>query len=135
MATTGRVVIGVIAGAVLWAVLWIGGTTAAQAAFPELLDPSRRLEHVGALLGYIAYSVLLSLLAGYAAAAVAGLPAAMRAVWALAVVQLAIGVFFEISYWTLLPVWYHVLFLLLIVPATVLGGRLRTAARPTTLVR
>ena len=124
MGTTGRVALGVIAGAVLWAVLWVGGTGAARAALPELLDPTQRLDHAGALLGLIVYSVVLSVAAGYVAAAVAA-TSAMRAVWILAVLQLAIGVAVEYSYWELMPVWYHLVFLALLVPATVYGGRLK----------
>lgn len=124
MGTTGRVALGVIAGAVLWAVLWVGGTGAARAALPELLDPARRLDHVGALLGFIAYSVVLSIAAGYLAAAVAK-ASAMRAAWILAVLQFGIGIAVEVSYWNLMPVWYHVVFLALLIPATVYGGRLK----------
>lgn len=126
MGTTGRVVLGVLAGAVLWAVMWVGGTGAARAALPELLDPAQRLDHVGALLGFIAYSVVLSVIAGYAAATVATTNA-MRAVWILAVLQLAIGIAVEASYWELMPVWYHLVFLTLLIPATVFGGRLKAA--------
>lgn len=124
MGRTGRIALGVIVGAVLWAMLWVGGTKAAQAAWPELLDPTQRLDHVGALTGYILYSVVLSVLAGFVAAAISR-PAPMRAAWILAVIQLAIGIFTEVSYWSLLPVWYHLVFLALIVPATVYGGRLK----------
>ena len=126
MGTTGRVLLGVLAGAVLWAVLWVGGTGAARAALPELLDPAQPLDHVGALLGFLAYSVVLSVAAGYAAATVAA-ASAMRAVWILAFVQLAIGIAVEVSYWELMPVWYHLVFLALLVPATVYGGRLKAA--------
>ena len=126
MGTTGRVLLGVLAGAVLWAVLWVGGTGAARAALPELLDPTRPLDHAGALVGLLAYSVVLSIAAGYTAAKVAGMRA-MRAVWILAFVQLAIGIAVEASYWELMPVWYHLLFLALLIPATVYGGRLKTA--------
>jgi len=126
MGTKGRVALGVVAGAVLWAVLWVGGTGAARAAMPELLDPSQRLDHAGALLGFIAYSVVLSVAAGYVAAAVAR-ASAMRAVWILAVLQLVIGIAVEVSYWNLMPVWYHLVFLALLIPATVYGGRMRAS--------
>lgn len=126
MGTKVRVALGVIAGALLWAALWVGGTGAARAAMPELLDPTQRLDHVGALLGFIAYSVVLSLAAGYVAAAVAQANA-MRAVWILAVLQLVIGIGVEASYWDLMPVWYHLVFLALLVPATVYGGRLKAS--------
>jgi hypothetical protein len=68
--------------------------------------------------------VLLSILAGYVTATVASRDP-MRAVWALAVVQLALGIGIEVSAWNLTPVWYHLVFLALLVPATVYGGRLR----------
>ena len=130
MGRSGRVIVGVLAGAVVWAVLWVGGTSGARAALPELIDPTQRLEHVGVLLGFIGYSVVLSIIAGYVAAMLAGVAdrtTGMRAVWILAGLQLALGVFFEISSWDLLPVWYHLVFLALIVPATVHGGRLRVS--------
>jgi hypothetical protein len=49
----------------------------------------------------------------------------MRIVWVLAVLQLGLGVVAEVSYWSLMPVWYHIALLAPVVPATVLGGRLR----------
>ena len=124
MGKTGRIVLGVVAGVVLWGLLWVGGSSAAQAAWPDLIDPEVRLDHLGILGGYLIYSVILSLLAGYVAAAIGG-AAAMRTVWILAVVQLGIGIFTEISYWDLTPVWYHLVFLALVVPATVVGGRMK----------
>ena len=124
MGKTGRIVLGVVAGVVLWGLLWVGGSSAAQAAWPDLIDPEVRLDHLGILGGYLIYSVILSLLAGYVAAAIGG-AAAMRTVWILAVVQLGIGIFTEISYWDLTPVWYHLVFLALVVPATVAGGRMK----------
>ncbi len=124
MGPTGRVILAVLAGAAIWAVLWIAGTQGAQAAFPDTLIPDQRLEHTGFLAAYIVYSVVLSVLAGYVTAAVGG-PDPMRAVWILASLQLALGLAFEISAWSLTPAWYHIIFLALIVPATVYGGRLR----------
>jgi hypothetical protein len=45
----------------------------------------------------------------------------------LAVLQLLLGIGFEASAWNLMPVWYHLVFLALIIPATVMGGRKRAA--------
>lgn len=126
----GRATLAVIAGAVVWAVLWVGGAMGAQAALPDLLDPTQRLEHVPALLGYITYSAVLSVLAGFVTAAVRG-PSPMRAVWVLAWIQLALGVGIEASGWALTPAWYHLVFLALLVPATVWGGTLRAASSST----
>jgi hypothetical protein len=124
----GRAILAVLAGAVVWAILWVGGTQAAQAAFPDTLRPGQPLAHTGALVGYLGYSVLLSMLAGYVTAAVARTEP-MRAVWGLAVLQLALGIAFEASAWSLTPVWYHLVFLALIVPATIYGGLIRLRRR------
>lgn len=125
----GRAIGAVLSGAVLWAALWVGGTMAAQAAFPEVLDPTRKLEHVPALMGYVMYSVALSVLAGFLTAHLRG-ASPMRAVWILAGIQLALGIGFEASAWSATPVWYHLVFLALLVPATVFGGILRGEPSP-----
>jgi hypothetical protein len=124
MGKIGRTILAVLAGAIVWAVLWVGGTQAAQRAFPSLLAVGQPVINAGALLGLIAYSAALSILAGYVTAAVASREP-MPAVRALAVLQLVLGIGFEVSAWSLTPIWYHVVFLALIVPATIYGGRLR----------
>lgn len=130
MKNIGRTIIAVLAGAAVWAVLWIGGTQAATAAFPNLLAAGQPVTHTGALVGLILYSLPLSALAGYVTAATA-VGDRMRAVWILATLQLVLGIFAETSSWTLTPVWYHLVFLALLVPATVYGGTLRVRQRPT----
>jgi hypothetical protein len=124
MGKIGRGILAVLAGAILWAVLWVGGTQAAQSAFPSLLAMGQPVTNAGALLGMIFYSVALSILAGYVTAAVASREP-MPAVRALAILQLVLGIGFEVSAWSLTPVWYHLVFLALIVPATVFGGQMR----------
>ena len=49
----------------------------------------------------------------------------MKTVWVFAMIQLVVGIGFEVSYWEMTPVWYHLVFLALIVPATVWGGILK----------
>lgn len=122
----GRILLAVLAGAAVWAALWVGGTQAVASALS--LAPDEPLTRPGVLLGYVLYSVILSVLAGFVSAVVAGIRP-IPAVWTLAIIQLAIGVFVEISYWNLMPVWYHLVFLALIVPATVYGGRRRARGR------
>lgn len=130
---TGRTILAVLAGAVVWAVLWNAGTLGAQAAFPDTLAPDRPLTHTGVLLAYIGYSVLLSILAGFVTAAAAGAHAVTSVRW-LAGLQLVLGLVFEIAFWNMTPVWYHVVFLALIVPATLYGGTLRARGRTPTRI-
>jgi hypothetical protein len=120
----GRAVGGVVVGFVLWTVAWVGFGAAMQAAMPDLVVPGRPLAHAGVLLAFIAWSAVISVAAGYACAAVRG-TAPMRAVWALALVLLAVGVAVEVGSWGMAPAWYHLAFLALLVPATVWGGGLR----------
>ena len=136
MAKAGRVVVAVVAGAAVWAVLWIAGTRATQLMFPELAAANQPLTHTGVLWSYIVYGSLLSLLAGYTTALAAGNHATI-AVRVLAVLQLTLGIIAEVSYWSLTPVWYHVVFLALVVPVTIYGGmlRMRQHGATTTLAR
>jgi hypothetical protein len=124
MKKTGRVVLAVVTGVVLWGLLWNVGTLGTQRLLPALAAPGEPITHAGVLLGFIAYSVVLSVLAGWVAAGVAG-EGGRIAVLALALVNLVIGIGVEVSYWALMPAWYHVIFLALVVPATLYGGRLR----------
>ena len=120
----GRAIGGVVVGFLVWSVLWLSFTMGAQALFPDVIDPTRRLEHTGVLLAYVLASVVASVASGFVCAAVRGDASRPTAVWTLAVVLLVVGIAVEVSYWALMPAWYHLLFLALLVPATVWGGSL-----------
>jgi len=95
------------------------------ALLPDLIVMGESVTNVGLLIFLIAYGgVALSLLAGYVTAAVKG-DDATGAVRILAGFQMALGLFFEITGWALTPVWYHVVFLICIIPMTLAGGKLR----------
>lgn len=123
----GRMIGAVVAGAVVWAALWLGMNAVLPSMLPDAVVPGQPLGDVAVLLFLIAYSVALSVLAGYTAAAVAR---SMTAVKVLAGLQLLLGVVAEAASWELLPIWYHLVFLALIVPATLLGGSLRIRPEP-----
>ena len=114
----------VLAGAVLWTVLWLGSTSALVAAMPDRLVPTEPLTETPLLLLYIGMSVVFSVAAGWLTAAVARSRPIGHA-FALGVLQLALGIGFEASAWDLTPVWYHLVFLVLLLPGNVAGGWLR----------
>lgn len=124
-----RSILAVIAGAAVWALLWIGGTSGLAALFPDLTRPDERLTHVGIMITLIVYSVLLSVLAGWTTGRLSRADA-VRDATILAAIQLVLGIGFQASAWSLFPIWYHVVFLGLIVPATVYGGRLAARRQP-----
>lgn len=122
----GRTIGAVVVGVVLWGVLWNGGNAGLGAA--GIIAVGEPIEAAPVLLGLLAYSAVLSVLAGWVTAAIRGAPEPMGAVRALAGVNLAIGIVVEIMYWSLMPVWYHLVFLGLVVPMTLLGGRMKADA-------
>ncbi len=124
-----RSVVAVLAGAVVWALLWTASMNGLQAAFPERIQPDAYLGDVAILSVYIALSVAYSVIAGYVTAVVARRREVPHAL-ALGLFQLGLGIYFESTYWILLPVWYHLTFLALLVPGNVFGGWMRAQRRP-----
>jgi len=116
-----RITLSVIAGVVLWGVLWNLGSMLTMSLFPDQVQPEQPIASVGILIGLIVYSVILSVGAGFSTAKI-GKEHARSAVHILAGVQFAIGAFFEYTYWELMPAWYHIIFVALVIPFTVIGG-------------
>jgi len=123
-----RSILSILAGAVLWTALWLPFTRAMQAAFPSVIVPDQYLGHVPSLLTFLVASVVFSVAAGYLTALVAKSKPVLHAL-ALGILQLALGIGFELSYWALLPAWYHLVFLALLIPGNVGGGGLRARRR------
>lgn len=126
-----RSIASIVAGAVVWAVLWVGSSAGLATALPHIIQPGVRLENVSVLVLYIVLSVIFSIGAGYVTAMVAKRKEIAHTL-ALGLLQLALGIYFELSYWELLPVWYHLVFLVLLIPGNVSGGyiRMRRVLRP-----
>ena len=125
-----RIALAVAAGAVVWGVSWNLGTHGLQRIFPELLRPGLPVSHAGVLWGLIAYSVALSAVAGCVTALVATPERRRTAVALLAAIQLALGIAAELSYWELMPTWYHLVFLALVAPVTLWGGSILGSSMP-----
>lgn len=120
-----RAALGTVAGYALWTALWVGGGRGLARVFPEEAAAFRdggALTATGYLACALVLSVVCSLLGGRVAASLAR-DRARGAVPALAALLLLTGVGVHIAYWSRLPVWYHVVFLVLIVPVTLIGGR------------
>ncbi|MDA0378068.1 MAG: hypothetical protein O2899_01135 [Bacteroidetes bacterium] len=118
-----RIVLAVLAGFGLWGIVWNAFTSAMMALFPDDLVANEPITGTGFLVMFILVSAAVSVLAGWASVRV-GQDRAATAVRALAIVNLVFGIAVEVSYWDLMPAWYHIIFLILVVPATLYGGRL-----------
>lgn len=118
-----RAVLGVIAGYLVWTVLWLGGNAVLFSEITQTVSAKQSFSAPGPLVGVIALSVVCSIAAGAVCAAIVrNRPRA--AVLVLAALLLMTGVAVELGQSTLVPLWFMVAFLVLIVPVTVLGGRL-----------
>lgn len=123
-----RSILSVVAGTASWTVLWLTTNVALQAALPGSYRPDGSVESAG-LLGFIlAGSVVFSIVAGYVTAALAA-RGEMKHALALGILQLAIGIPVQIAAWNLLPIWYHLSFLVLLLPGNLAGGALRLSRK------
>ncbi len=124
-----KVVIAVVAGYAAWTVLWLGGNAALFAEAAEVVGAGEAYTEAGPLVGALVLSVVCSVVAGLLCAKLAG-ERAKGALTTLAALLLATGLGVQGGVWDLMPVWYHVTFLALLVPVVVVCGR--AAASPTT---
>jgi hypothetical protein len=120
-----RIVLAVIVGFVVWSVLWITAGRTIVSVMPDHFDAeTRATESASVLLLLNFVSVVVSLVAGWTAAHLAR-RRARRAARILAGLLLLVGLVVEIGGWGMTPAWYHIVFLVLLAPATLAGARLR----------
>ena len=75
------------------------------------------------LIALLIKSFIVSLISGFIAALIAG--ENTKSTLALGVLLLLFGIFVQAGYWNYMPLWYHIPFLILLIPMTVLGGKFR----------
>jgi len=123
-----RSILAVLAGNITWTILWLTSNAILAAMFPQAFRTDGATNHGGLLAALLILSVGFSIMAGYVTTAMARANKLKHSL-ALGLLQLAIGIFIQIQYWTVLPLWYHLSFLSLLIPATWLGGKLRGSGK------
>lgn len=131
-----KIIIGIIVGFLVWSILWVGGEAfLASTISPNWIGQYSReaekallnktpLEHDSLIaLIHLIRSIFTSIIAGYMCALIAG--EFKRSTLILGIILLAFGLMVQIIAWAVFPVWYHILFLALLIPMTMLGGKLR----------
>lgn len=130
-----RIILGVIAGFIVWSILWVGLGAVLSAISPDwygkILNEFNAA--VAARTPYtldwkivvwlLVQSVIVSLLSGFIAALIA--KESVKSTLLLGILLLLFGVFVQAAHWNYLPLWYHIPFLLLLIPMSFLGGKLR----------
>ncbi|WP_237132901.1 hypothetical protein [Pseudohongiella sp. O18] len=118
-----KMVIAIIAAYAVWTVIWLVGNATLFADVAAQSADGTPVTAVGVLLGILLLSIICSLAAGVVAARL-DRANAFRAVLITGVLLVLTGVGVQASVWALMPVWYHLSFLILIVPVALLGARL-----------
>lgn len=114
-------ILAVVAGFAAWSVLWLGGNPQVLKLFPGALQKDGSLHHTGALLTLLVFAAAVSAVAGYVVTLVSG---GANLPLILGIILLLVGIMVQRQYWKLMPLWYHLLFLGLLVPATLFGASL-----------
>lgn len=129
-----RIILGIIVGFVAWSILWVGSDAlfsvssadwgrkslefrmAAERQIPYAIENS-------VLIVLLIKSFIISIISGFLAALIA--KENSKSVTGLGILLLIFGVFIQMAYWNYMPLWYHVTFLLMLIPMTIVGGKLR----------
>lgn len=132
-----RIILGVFTGFIVWSILWVGSDQvlinaidwygAHQHGFEKaMVNKEPFAPKMIVLLMHLVRSIIISLIAGYLAALVA--KENKRAPMALGILLLLFGAMVQFMAWNYLPIWYHFIFLFLLIPVTIAGGKLRKTA-------
>ena len=128
-----RIVLGVIGGFIGWLIMWVGSEKGLSALWPAFGVHQKAFEEViknggqftaetTMLLTHIVMGSIVSVLAGVLSALIAGDNA--RAPMVLGFALLALGLLKAVMSWQYVPLWYHVLFTVILLPMAILGGKL-----------
>lgn len=117
-----RSILSVVMGVVVWGGLWVTSNMGLASGFPASFDENGITTAPVLLIAFIVISSALSILAGWLCATIAK-TSLKKHVVVLALIQLTIGIVVQRGIWDLMPVWYHLVFLALVVPMHLVGGR------------
>ena len=124
----GRIVTAVVVGFVLWSILWVAAAQVVMGISPDSFDEDQSTSDTGILLMLVVLSAAFSILSGFATAKIAS-STGMKAAWILGIVLFVVGLLFEAAGWDKAPAWYHVVFLVLLIPCVLAGAKPVTGRR------
>ena len=119
-----RSFLAILAGFLVWSILWVGSNAAITAAFPTHFAEDGSTQSTGILALLLFDSVLFSLIAGWLTAKLAHRKELGHAL-GLGLALLAVGIAVQLQYWDVMPLWYHLIFLVMLLPMAWVGGRIR----------
>jgi hypothetical protein len=110
----------VVLGYLVWTIIWLGANQFLFADAAAKVESGQALNDMGALFSQLALSVVCSICSGLMLRAMA---TGNRKAWVvLSGLLVATGISVQGSVWTLMPVWYHLAFLILLAPGVRVGS-------------
>ena len=133
-----RIILGIIAGFFVWLIAWFAGEKIISAIWPEfgvhqaafqaaIENGASFTANTTMLLTHIVLASIVSVLAGFLAALIAG--ENKRAPLVLGFLLLALGLLKAVMSWPYVPIWYHVIFTAILLPMAIIGGKLTTVTK------
>jgi hypothetical protein len=129
-----RIILAIVVGFVVWSLLWVG-SDAVFSAFSDgwgktSMDFRAAVENKTpftlssvVLITLLIKSFIVSIISGFITALIAR--ENTKSTFALGILLLLFGISIQSAYWNYMPLWYHLPFLLLLIPMTLLGGKLK----------
>lgn len=130
-----RKVLGVIGGFFAWMTVWVGSERILSAIFPNGYGVHQAAFQAAVengasgftvdttlLLSHLVQGLIVSVMAGAVAALIAG--ENKRAPLILGLLLAAFGLLIVVLSWPYVPVWYHAVFTAMLLPLTIVGGRM-----------
>ena len=132
-----RIVLGVIVGFFGWMIVWFGGEKILSAIWPAFGVHQEQFQAVienggqftadsTMLLTHVVLASIVSVISGFLAALIAG--ENKRAPLILGFLLLAMGMLKLVMSWSYVPIWYHVIFTVILLPMAIVGGKLKSTA-------
>lgn len=133
-----KIILGVIAGFIAWSIMWVGSDEVLATSSPgwyglhqddaqlALLNGDAFQADATIMLIRLGIAAAATVMSGFLAAVIAG--ENRRAPLALGVLLLVVGIAVQAMAWRVMPVWFHLIFLAMLVPLSIAGGRLKSVS-------
>ncbi len=119
-----KTILGVAAGFIVWSILWVGIDAVLRAVWTTYGESAAAMTFSSSMLIVpLVLSAFCSIVAGFVAALIS--KENVKSPLILGVLLLITGIFVQMSVWEKIPLWYHLAFWVLLIPMTILGGKLR----------
>jgi hypothetical protein len=130
-----RIILGVVVGFIVWSILWVGSDFLLMAISPDwwgknlksmedaLNNKQPFMSDSTILIFSLIRSIICSIISGYIAALIA--KENNKSTLFLGILLVAFGIYMQSIFWNIAPLWYHIPFLVLLIPMTILGGKLK----------